>query len=61
MSMKHEIKGNTLTITVDVSDAAIKAASASKSGKSKLVASTGGFTKVSDQISYALNVIAPTR
>jgi len=56
--MKYELKGTTLTITVDVSDKAIEAAPMSKSGKNKLVCTTGSFQKVNDKISFGLNVIA---
>jgi len=52
------IEGDTLTITVDVSEAALKAAPASKSGKTKMVCTTHGFTK-HGPVSISLNVTAP--
>ena len=42
-NVKAEIKNDVLTITIDVSKAALDAAEASKSGKTHIVASTGGF------------------
>lgn len=38
-----EIKGDVLTITVDVSKKALETAEPSASGKTKTVATTGGF------------------
>jgi len=52
-----ELKGDKLTITVDVSKAALEAAEASSSGKSKVVASTKGFTGIGP-VKLSLNVIA---
>ena len=40
---KVETKGDLILITIDASDAARKAANASKSGKTKVLASTHGF------------------
>ena len=51
-----EIKGDKVVITVDISKAAIEAAQPSKSGKSKVVASTGGFQKAGP-VKVSLNVI----
>lgn len=42
--MDVKIENGKMVITIDVSDAAIKAAPPSKSGKTRLVASTNGFT-----------------
>ena len=42
--MNVEIKGDKLVITLDVSKAAIDAAQPSASGKTKVVASTRGFS-----------------
>lgn len=51
--MKHEIKNNTLTITVD-----LKAnQGTSKSGKSNIIDSTHGFVNIDEKISFSLNVI----
>ena len=47
--------GNTLVLTIDISAAALAAAEASKSGKTKLVATTGGFTG-EGPVKYSLNV-----
>ena len=41
-NVKTEIKGHTLTITVDLSPASIKDAKPSASGKTRLLASTAG-------------------
>lgn len=59
--MKTEIKDGKLVITVDASAAAKKAAPLSRSGKSRLLASTGGFQSVEgDQdIKISLNVTVP--
>lgn len=40
---KVETKGDLILITIDASDAARKSANASKSGKTKVLASTHGF------------------
>src|ERR1035437_4835741 len=47
--------GDQLIITVDISKAALEAATASKSGKTRIVASTGGFTG-EGPVKYSLNV-----
>lgn len=44
--MEYAIKGNELIIKIDVSDKAVNAAKDSKSGKSKVVATTNGFVSV---------------
>lgn len=44
MNVKGTMKGDTLVIEIDCSAAALAKAEASKSGKSKIVASTQGFT-----------------
>lgn len=56
--IEHEIKGNKLIIVVDVSAAAIEKAPMSKSGKNKLVGTTGSFLRINDVLSFQLNVIA---
>lgn len=53
-----EIKGDKLIITCDVSEAVRKAAKPSGSGKTLIVASTGGFSKVGD-LSLSLNLTMP--
>lgn len=44
--MKIDIKGDVMTITLDVSKASLDAAKPSASGKTKIVDSTHGFTGV---------------
>jgi hypothetical protein len=47
MDMKNvdaKVNGDKLVITIDISKAALEAAEASKSGKTHIVATTGGFT-----------------
>ena len=57
MSYKTEFKGDQLIITIDVSKQACASAPLSSSGKSRLVASTGGFKALNDKISFNLNLI----
>lgn len=57
MQIKHE--GDKLVITIDVSKAALEKAQPSKSGKTRIVASTNGFTRVGD-VSLSLNATIPT-
>jgi hypothetical protein len=45
-NVQTKIAGDKLVITVDVSEATLKAAVPSKTGKSRIVASTSGFTAV---------------
>lgn len=52
-----KVEKGKLTITVDVSDKALSSAVVSKTGKSKIVAGTGGFVKINDSVSMSLNVI----
>jgi len=54
--MHMEIKGDKLIITVDVSEKVLKAAPSSASGKSRIVATTSGFTTVGP-VKVGLNVI----
>lgn len=54
MNVKGEIKGDILTLTIDVSKAARDAAKDSKSGKSKILATTSGFTGFGD-VKVSLN------
>jgi hypothetical protein len=44
--LQIDIKGDVMTVTIDVSKAAYDEALASTSGKTKLVSSTHGFTGV---------------
>ena len=55
--MQTRIENGKLIIEIDVSDKAIKDAPMSKSGKNKLIASTGGFLVVGEGIRIGLNVI----
>lgn len=54
MNVKGELKGDLLVLTIDVSKAARDAAKDSKSGKSKILATTSGFTGFGD-IKVSLN------
>ena len=54
MVVKGEIKGDTLVLTIDISKAARDAAEPSKSGKTKVLASTRGFTRFGD-VAVSLN------
>jgi hypothetical protein len=45
-NVQTKVQGDKLIITVDVSEALLKAAPPSKTGKSRIVASTSGFTAV---------------
>src|SRR5215470_7264527 len=58
IAMNYEVKNGKLTIVVDVSEDAIKSAQPSKSGKSKLIASTNGFVAVSPKVRLSLNLIS---
>jgi hypothetical protein len=55
-NIRFEQKGDRLIIEVDVSSSAIKQAPWSSTGKSKLVASSGGFMKVGDNMALNLNL-----
>lgn len=54
MNVKGEIKGDVLVLTIDVSKAARDAAQPSKSGKTKILATTSGFTGFGD-VKISLN------
>ena len=54
MSVQGEIKGDLLVLTIDISKAAREKAEPSKSGKTKVLASTRGFTRFGD-VSVSLN------
>ena len=58
MSVQGEIKGDKLILTIDVSAAARQSAQASKSGKTLVLATTGGFTRFGD-VSVSLNCTLP--
>lgn len=54
MNVKGEIKGDVLVLSIDVSKAARDAAQPSKSGKTKILATTSGFTGFGD-VKISLN------
>jgi hypothetical protein len=54
MNVKGEIKGDTLVLTIDISKASREAAQPSKSGKTKVLATTSGFTGYGD-VKVSLN------
>lgn len=54
MSVRGEIKGDTLVLFIDISAKAKETAELSKSGKSKVLASTRGFTRFGD-VAVSLN------
>lgn len=54
MNVKGEIKGDILTLVIDVSEKARQAAQPSKSGKTKILATTSGFTGFGD-VKVSLN------
>jgi hypothetical protein len=56
--MTINVKNGKLTIEVDVSKEALANAKLSNSGKSKLVASTGGSLPIGDGLRLGLNVMA---
>ncbi len=59
-NVTHEIKGDKLIITVDIGKAAVGAAPPSSSGKTKLIATTGGACSIAvpgaTGAAFALNV-----
>jgi len=52
--VKGEMKGDLLTLVIDCSKAAREAAQPSKSGKTKILATTSGFTRFGD-VAVSLN------
>jgi len=54
MNVKGEIKGDTLVLFIDISEKAREAAQPSKSGKTKILATTSGFTGFGD-VKVSLN------
>lgn len=57
-NVSHEVKGDKLLITVDISAATVSAAPRSASGKTKLVGSTGGAVSIQGGLTYSLNIMA---
>ena len=55
--MDIQIKGSKLVIEVDISDKALKSAPPSKTGKTKLVATTNGY-QGHGPVKVGLNVLA---
>lgn len=53
-NVQVERKGDKLVLTIDISKAAQEAASASKSGKTRVLASTHGFTSI-EGVGVSLN------
>jgi hypothetical protein len=51
------VSGNTLTIVCDISPSALANARLSSTGKSKIVASTGGYQRISPTLSLSVNLI----
>ena len=60
MAVQVETKGDTMTITIDVSKAAREAAQPSSTGKSRVLATTHGFTRFGD-VGVSLNVTIPNK
>ncbi len=58
MTIKSELKGDFLVLTIDVSKVARDAAQPSKSGKTRVLATTNGFTRFGD-VSVSLNCTLP--
>lgn len=58
MSLQSKLEGDKLILTIDVSKAAREAAKPSGSGKTLIVAGTGGFTRFGD-VSLSLNCTIP--
>jgi hypothetical protein len=58
MSVHGEIKGDKLILTIDMSQAAMEAAQPSKSGKTRVLASTNGFTRFGN-VGVSLNCTLP--
>lgn len=55
---KIEVVGDKVVVTIDASKAALEAAKLSSTGKSRVVASTNGFTNAGG-IKLSLNCIVP--
>ena len=57
-NVAHEVRNGKLIITIDITPAACKAAPPSASGKTYLVASTGGSVPLAGTVlSFSLNVM----
>lgn len=60
MTVQGKIEGDKLVLTIDVSKAAREAAQPSKSGKTVILATTGGFTRFGD-VAVSLNATLPLK
>jgi len=60
MQVTGKMEGDKLILTIDVSKAARDAAAPSKSGKTCILATTGGFTRFGD-VSVSLNATLPAK
>lgn len=60
MQVQSKLEGDKLILTIDVSKAAREAAVASKSGKTMILATTGGFTRFGD-VAVSLNATIPAK
>ena len=58
MNVQGEIKGDKLVLTIDISKAALENAKPSSSGKTKILATTSGFTGFGP-VKASLNVTIP--
>lgn len=58
MQVSGKMEGDKLILTIDCSKAAREAAAPSKSGKTLVLATTGGFTRFGD-VSVSLNATLP--
>lgn len=58
MSIQSEVKGDKLVLTIDISKAARDQAQPSKTGKTMILATTGGFTRFGD-VAISLNATIP--
>lgn len=58
-NVEYAVKANKLIITMDIGPSSIGKAPASKTGKTNLVASTGGSVKVEgkDGLSFSVNLM----
>lgn len=58
MSVQGKMEGDKLILTIDCSKSARENAAPSKSGKTVILATTGGFTRFGD-VSISLNATLP--
>lgn len=59
-SLIVDVKGDTMTLTIDISKAAREAAQPSSTGKSLVLATTHGFTRFGD-VGVSLNCTIPNK